>query len=82
MNCCNLLELTIKVIKILDQNNDTTSLIEVLKFIKILNFNVKEDGIVCIVETMSISLEYVSFQRLKTVYEEFLKCFATTIEED
>jgi len=33
---------------------------KVLKFIKILNFNVHEDDISCIVETRSLSLEYIS----------------------
>ena len=33
---------------------------KVLKFIKILSFNVKEDDISCIVETRSLSLEYIS----------------------
>ena len=35
-----------------------------------------------IVETRSISLEYLSFKRLKAVYEEFLANFPTTLEED
>ena len=42
---------------------------KLLKFIKILNFNIKEDDISCIVETRSLSLEYISLQKLKTVYE-------------
>jgi len=33
---------------------------KVLKFIKILNFNVHDDDISCIVETRSLSLEYIS----------------------
>ena len=33
---------------------------KVLKFIKILSFNVKEDDISCIIETRSLSLEYIS----------------------
>ena len=33
---------------------------KVLKFLKILSFNVKEDDISCIVETRSLSLEYIS----------------------
>jgi len=37
---------------------------KVLKFIKILSFNVKEDDISCIVETRSLSLEYISLQKL------------------
>jgi len=55
---------------------------KVLKFIKILTFNVKEDDLACIVESRSISLEYLSFQKLRTVYEEFLAHFPTTLEED
>jgi hypothetical protein len=54
----------------------------VLKFIKILTFNVKEDDLACIVESRSISLEYLSFQKLKNVYEEFLAQFPTSLEED
>ena len=42
---------------------------EVLKFIKILTFNVKEDDLACIVESRSLSLEYLSLKKLKTVYE-------------
>lgn len=55
---------------------------KVLKFIKILTFNVHEDDISCIVETRSLSLEYISLQRLKKVYEEFLESFPTTVKED
>ena len=55
---------------------------KVLKFIKILTFNVREDDLAVIVETRSISLEYLSFKRLKAVYEEFLAGFPTTLEED
>ena len=33
---------------------------KVLKFIKILTFNVKQDEIACIIETRSLSLEYLS----------------------
>lgn len=55
---------------------------KVLKFIKILNFNVRDDDISCIVETRSLSLEYISFQKLKVVYEEFLASFPTTVAED
>ena len=32
---------------------------KVLKFMKILSFNVKEDDLNCIVETRSLSLEYI-----------------------
>lgn len=45
---------------------------KVLKFIKILTFNVHDDDISCIVETRSLSLEYISLQKLVKVYEEFL----------
>lgn len=53
-----------------------------LKFIKILTFNVREDDISCIVETRSLSLEYISLQKLKKVYEDFLGNFPTTLKED
>jgi Rubisco LSMT substrate-binding len=55
---------------------------KVLKFIKILNFNVHDDDISCIVETRSLSLEYISLQKLRTVYEEFLASFPTNLKED
>ena len=55
---------------------------KVLKFIKILTFNVKEDDLACIIETRSMSLEYLSLKKLKSVYEEFLNSFSTTFEED
>jgi hypothetical protein len=55
---------------------------KILKFLKILTFNVKEDDISCIVETRSLSLEYISMQKLKTVYEEFLDSFPTALKED
>lgn len=45
---------------------------KVLKFVKILNFNVKDDDISTVIETRSISLEYLSLQKLKGVYESFL----------
>jgi len=53
-----------------------------LKFIKIINFNVKTDEISTVVETRSLSLEYVSFQKLRAVYEDFLNNFPTTLRED
>ena len=53
-----------------------------LKFIKIINFNVKDDDITTVVETRSLSLEYISFQKLKAVYEDFLNNFPTTLKED
>ena len=56
--------------------------LKVLKFIKILTFNVHEDDISCIVETRSLSLEYISLQKLKKVYEEFLESFPTSLKED
>ena len=52
---------------------------KVLKFIKILSFNVKEDDISCIVETRSLSLEYISLQKLQKVYQDFLDQFPTTL---
>ena len=55
---------------------------KILKFIKILLFNIHEDDISCIVETRSLSLEYISLQRLKEVYESFLKTFPTSLTED
>ena len=55
---------------------------KVLKFIKILTFNVREDDLATIVETRSISLEYLSMKRLKTVYEEFFASYPTTLDED
>ena len=42
---------------------------KVLKFIKILTFNVKEDDIKCIIQNRSLSLEYLSVKKLKGVYE-------------
>ena len=53
-----------------------------MKFIKILTFNVHEDDLACIIESRSLSLEYLSFKRLRTVYEQFLSSFETTLEED
>ena len=55
---------------------------KVLKFIKILSFNVKEDDISCIVETRSLSLEYISLQKLQKVYQDFLEQFPTTLAQD
>jgi len=55
---------------------------KMLKFIKIINFNVKDDDITTVVETRSLSLEYISFQKLKVVYEDFLNNFPTTLKED
>jgi hypothetical protein len=55
---------------------------KVLKFIKILTFNVHEDDISCIVETRSLSLEYLSLTKLNKVYEDFLQSFPTTAKED
>ena len=55
---------------------------KVLKFIKILTFNVKEDDIACIIESRSLSLEYMSLTKLKQVYSDFLAQFPTTLEED
>ena len=55
---------------------------KVLKFMKILSFNVKEDDISCIVETRSLSLEYISMQKLQKVYQDFLDQFPTTLQQD
>ena len=55
---------------------------KVLKFIKILTFNVKEDDIACVIENRSLSLEYLSVKKLKGVYEQFLKTFPTTLGDD
>ena len=55
---------------------------KVLKFIKIINFNVKTDNINTVIETRSLSLEFISFQKLKAIYEEFLNGFQTTLKED
>jgi len=54
----------------------------VLKFVKIINFNVKTDNINTVIETRSLSLEFISFQKLKAIYEEFLNGFQTTLKED
>lgn len=53
-----------------------------LKFIKILTFNVKEDDIACIIESRSLSLEYLSLTKLRQVYTDFLSHFPTTLEQD
>jgi hypothetical protein len=53
-----------------------------LKFVKIINFNVKNDDIAAVLETRSLSLEYISFQKLKGVYEDFLNNFPTSLDED
>ena len=55
---------------------------KVLKFIKILTFNVREDDLQCIVETRSLSLEYLSFKKLLGVYERFLESFPTDLKRD
>lgn len=47
-----------------------------------MTFNVHEDDLACIIESRSLSLEYLSFKRLRTVYEQFLTSFETTLEED
>ena len=53
-----------------------------VKFIKILTFNVHEDDLACIIESRSLSLEYLSFKKLRNVYEQFLASFPTSLEED
>lgn len=55
---------------------------EVVKFIKILTFNVHEDDLACIIESRSLSLEYLSFKKLRTVYEQFLASFPTSLDQD
>lgn len=55
---------------------------KVLKFIKILTYNVHEDDLQVIVETRSLSLEYLSLKKLQGVYERFLESFPTTLAED
>jgi len=47
-----------------------------------LTFNVREDDIATIIECRSLSLEYLSFKKLKQVYEQFLASFPTTLQED
>lgn len=53
-----------------------------LKFVKIINFNVKNDDIAAVLETRSLSLEYISFQKLKGVYQDFLNNYPTSLDED
>lgn len=53
-----------------------------LKFVKIINFNVQKDEIATVMETRSLSLEYMSFQKLKKIYEDFLNNFPTALDED
>ncbi len=53
-----------------------------LKFVKILTYDVKRDEINCIIETRSLSLEYLSMQKLRKVYDDFLKSFATSLDYD
>ena len=55
---------------------------KVLKFVKILTFNINEDDLACIMETRSLSLEFLSLQRLKNVYQDFLSSFETSLKED
>ena len=45
---------------------------KILKFVKILTFNLDEDDLDCILETRSLSLEFLSLQKLKNVYVQFL----------
>lgn len=53
-----------------------------LKFVKIINFNVKNDDISTVLETRSLSLEYISFKKLMGVYQDFLNVFPTCLAED
>lgn len=55
---------------------------KILKFIKIINFNPDLDDFSCILESRSLSLEFLSFQRLLAVYENFLKSFPTSLADD
>jgi len=54
---------------------------KILKFVKILNFDPAADDLACVLESRSLSLEYLSFQRLLLVYEGFLR-FPTNLGED
>ena len=53
-----------------------------LKFVKILNFNVQKDDINTVIETRSLSLEYLCLQKLKGIYENFLNSYPTSLKED
>jgi len=53
---------------------------KVLKFVKILNFDIGRDDLEAIIETRSLSLEYQSLQKVQVVYEDFLESFPTTLK--
>lgn len=53
-----------------------------VKFIKIVSFDVKKDDIAAVLETRSLSLEYLCVQKLTGVYEDFLKRYPTSLDQD
>ena len=53
-----------------------------LKFVKIVNFDVKKDEIACVLEARSISLEYMCIKKLIFIYQDFLNMFGTSLDED
>lgn len=44
-----------------------------LQFVKIVNMDIKKDDLSAVLETRSLSLEYLSMQKLIKIYEDFLK---------
>ena len=55
---------------------------KMLKFVKIINFDVKKDDIACVFEARSISLEYMCIKKLILIYQDFLNMFGTSLDED
>jgi hypothetical protein len=55
---------------------------KVLKLVKILCFDIQRDEIEAIIETRSLSLEYMALQKLIGVYQDFLGAFPTTLKVD
>jgi hypothetical protein len=53
-----------------------------LQFVKIVNMDIKKDDLSAVLETRSLSLEYLSMQKLIKIYEDFLKQFPTKLEDD
>ena len=53
-----------------------------LKFVKIVNFDVKKDDIACVLQARSVSLEYLCVKKLLAIYNEFLNMFPTSLDED
>jgi hypothetical protein len=53
-----------------------------LKFVKIVNFDVQKDDIACVLEARSVSLEYLCVKKLLGIYQEFLNMFPTSLDED